>query len=46
VALTTGRATAPKWSPDGRMLYFPICRRVDEGFDCNIYEAVAPIPKQ
>jgi len=46
VARTTGRATAPKWSPDGRMLYFPICRRVDEGFDCNIYEAVAPIPKQ
>lgn len=47
VARTTGRATAPKWSPDGLTLFFPICHRVDGGFDCNIYDVKVPIlPKQ
>jgi Tol biopolymer transport system component len=41
VAATTGRATAPKWTPDGHRIYFSICRRQDDGFDCEIYSAPA-----
>ena len=39
VARTTGRATAPKWSTDGRALYFPVCKRDEEGGNCEIYSA-------
>lgn len=39
VAQTAGRATAPKWSRDGGTIYFPICRREDEGGNCEIYAA-------
>jgi TolB protein len=42
VAPTTGRATAPQWSRDGRTVYFPICWGIDGGFDCQIY--AAPVP--
>jgi len=39
VANTEGRATAPKWAKDGKTLYFPICKKVDFKFDCEIYAA-------
>jgi TolB protein len=39
VARTRGRATAPKWGTDGRMLYFPNCKRDEDGGDCEIYSA-------
>ena len=39
VAGTEGRATAPKWAPDGRTIYFPNCKKVDFGFDCQVYAA-------
>ena len=39
VAATTGRATAPQWARDGHAIYFPICRRADTGFDCEIFGA-------
>jgi TolB protein len=39
VANTEGRATAPKWSKDGKTIYFPICKKVDFSFDCQIYAA-------
>jgi len=39
VARTTGRATAPKWGTDGRTLYFPICKREEDGGNCEIYAA-------
>jgi TolB protein len=39
VANTEGRATAPQWAKDGRTLYFPICKKVDFKFDCEIYAA-------
>lgn len=42
VANTEGRATAPVWSPDGATIYFPICRNVDLGHDCQIFAAPAP----
>lgn len=41
VANTEGRATAPKWSPDGKSLYFPLSRKVDDGSDCQIFVAPA-----
>ncbi len=37
IANTTGRATAPKWSPDGRYIYMTNCVQVGSGFDCNLY---------
>jgi TolB protein len=39
VANTEGRATAPKWGKQGNALYFPICRAVDFGRDCEIFVA-------
>ncbi len=41
VANTEGRATAPKWSPDGKSIYFPLSRKVDYGSDCQIFVAPA-----
>ena len=39
VANTEGRGTAPQWAKDGKTIYFPICKKVDFGFDCQIYAA-------
>jgi hypothetical protein len=39
VANTEGRATAPQWGKDGKTLYFPVCKKVDFGSDCEIYVA-------
>jgi TolB protein len=39
VAATEGRATAPKWSKDGRTIYFTNCFKVDFAFDCQVYAA-------
>ena len=39
IADTTGRATARQWSRDGRLVYFPLCRRVDTGTDGAILSA-------
>ena len=41
VANTEGRATAPVWSRDGASIYFPVCRNVDLGHDCQIFVAPA-----
>jgi TolB protein len=42
VANTEGRATAPAWTKDGTSIYFPVCRKVDFGGDCQIFAAPAP----
>ena len=42
VANTEGRATAPAWSRDGVSMFFPICRKVGLGSDCEIF--AAPVP--
>jgi TolB protein len=42
VAETQGRATAPVWAKDGHSIYFPVCRTVDAGADCQIFVAPAP----
>ena len=39
VANTEGRATAPRFSTDGSKIYFPLCRSVDFGADCEIFVA-------
>ncbi len=39
LANTEGRATAPQWGRDGARIYFPICKNVDLGFDCEIFAA-------
>ena len=39
VASNEGRATAPQWGKDGKAIYFPICKKVDFKFDCEIYAA-------
>lgn len=39
VANTEGRATAPQWAKDGKTIYFPICKKLDFGYDCQIYAA-------
>ena len=36
-ANSEGRATAPQWSKDGTKLFFPICKKSDLGFDCQVY---------
>lgn len=36
VANTEGRATAPRWAPDGKTLYFTNCTAKDYGTDCEI----------
>lgn len=40
VANTEGRATAPQWGKDGKSLYFPVCKKVDLGLDCQIYRVL------
>ena len=42
IANTEGRATAPVWTKDGTAIYFPVCRKVDLGGDCQIFAAPAP----
>jgi TolB protein len=37
LANTEGRATAPQWGRDGARVYFPICKKVDFGSDCEIF---------
>lgn len=37
LANTEGRATAPQWGRDGTRVYFPICKKVDFGSDCEIF---------
>jgi TolB protein len=37
----SGRATAPKWSPDGKTILFTNCRNLDYGVDCEILAADA-----
>jgi TolB protein len=44
VAPNAGRATSPKWSPDGRTLYYPVCLRNGDGYDCEIFAADVPAP--
>ena len=39
LANTEGRATAPQWARDGLRIYFPICKHVDFGVDCEIFAA-------
>ncbi|MGH9821533.1 MAG: TolB family protein, partial [Pyrinomonadaceae bacterium] len=40
VANTEGRGTAPQWGRDGKRIYFPICKNVDFGVDCQIFVAL------
>lgn len=42
VANTEGSATAPTWTKDGSAIYFPNCRKIDFGGDCQIFSAPAP----
>ena len=42
VANTEGRATAPQWAKDGKALYFPVCKKVDFGQDCEIFTVKLP----
>jgi TolB protein len=42
VANTEGRATAPQWGKDGKTLYFPVCKKVDFGHDCEIFTVKLP----
>jgi len=37
VANNEGRATAPQWTRDGKDIFFPLCKKVDFSFDCQIY---------
>lgn len=37
VANNEGRATDPQWSRDGKSIFFPLCKKVDFSFDCQIY---------
>lgn len=37
VANNEGRATAPQWTRDGKSIFYPICKKVDFAFDCQIY---------
>ncbi|MBV9670484.1 MAG: PD40 domain-containing protein, partial [Acidobacteriales bacterium] len=34
-----GRGTAPRWSPDGKVIYFTNCVEKDYGADCEILAA-------
>jgi len=37
LAHNEGRGTAPQWTRDGKNIFFPICKKVDFSFDCQIY---------
>jgi len=37
VANNEGRATAPQWTKDSKNIFFPMCKKVDFSFDCQIY---------
>ncbi len=37
VANNEGRATAPQWTKDGKNIFFPLCKKTDFSFDCQIY---------
>src|SRR6476646_1734169 len=39
IANTEGRGTAPRWSPDGKTIYFTNCVEKDYGTDCEILMA-------
>jgi Tol biopolymer transport system component len=39
IANTEGRGTAPRWSPDGKTIYFTNCVEKDYGTDCSIFMA-------
>ena len=39
IANTEGRGTAPRWSPDGKTIYFTNCVNHDYGTDCEIFKA-------
>ena len=39
LANTEGRATEPRWSTDGKMIYFTNCKKVDFGVDCQVMAA-------
>jgi Tol biopolymer transport system component len=39
LANTEGRATEPRWAPDGKTIYFTDCRKVDFGVDCQVMAA-------
>jgi TolB protein len=42
LAATEGRGTSPKWTADGRMIFFTICRDSQERRGCDIYLAEVP----
>ena len=37
VANNEGRGTAPQWTKDGKSIFFAISKKLDFGFDCQIY---------
>jgi TolB protein len=39
LANTEGRATEPRWAPDGKTVYFTDCKKVDFGVDCQVMAA-------
>ena len=39
VANTEGRGTAPRWSTDGKVIYFTNCVAKDYGSDCEVLMA-------
>jgi Tol biopolymer transport system component len=39
IANTEGRGTAPRWSPDGKTIYFTNCVEINYGTDCEIFMA-------
>jgi Tol biopolymer transport system component len=46
LANTQSRATAPRWSPDGRTVLFTNCRKIDFKSGCEIIAAkVAPFAR-